>query len=597
MMESFKLNQWVNDMVLLCNPKDIHWINGTTKEYHKLMEQVIKEKKAIKLNDKIRPNSYAFFSDPMDVARVEERTFIASQYESDAGPTNHWYEPHELKKEMTKLYRGSMMGRTMYVIPFMMGPFGSKISKIGVELTDSLYVVLNMMLMTRTGDKVKSLIQQGYDFVPSLHSVGYPLKPGVKDIMWPSAPLEKKFIAHFPEEHLIWSYGSGYGGNALLGKKCLALRIASVMAREEKWLAEHMLILKVTNPQGKVKYMTGAFPSACGKTNLSMLVPTLPGWKVETIGDDIAWLWVKDDGKLYAVNPESGFFGVARGTSYKTNPNGMKTIEKNTIFTNVAMTDDGDAWWEGKDGDIPHHLIDWQGHDWYHDYDTQPAHPNGRFTVAANQSPVIAKEWEDPEGVPISAILIGGRRPNTIPLVHESLDWNHGVFMGSMMGSEMTAATLTHDIGKVRRDPFAMLPFIGYHVGDYLNHWIHMGSYMKEHERPKVFYVNWFKKDENNQFLWPGFGENSRVLKWIFERCDHQIDATLTPIGYMPKEGTLDVKGLHIKDYQMKQLFSIDSQAWHDEVLSIEQFYQTIGEKLPKALWQEVNKLKKRFAF
>ena len=593
-MKAEKLNQWIDEMIALCQPKNVHWVTGTESENQAFLDQLILEKKAIQLNPIKRPNSYAFFSDPMDVARVEERTFIASNLESDAGPTNHWRNPIELKQEMQALYKGSMHGRTMYIIPYLMGPFGCDLSKVGIEITDSLYVVVNMYLMTRVGNQVLDLIRQGKDFIPCLHSVGYPLKEGMKDVEWPSAPIEQKYIAQFPDEKLIWSYGSGYGGNALLGKKCLALRIASVMAKEEQWMAEHMLVIKVTNPKGKVKYMTGAFPSACGKTNLSMLVPTLPGWKVETVGDDIAWLWVKKDGKLYAINPEAGFFGVARGTSFKSNPNAMKTIVKNTIFTNVAITDDLDVWWEDQSKDTPQHLMDWQHHDWTPDKPYPPAHPNGRFTVSASQSPVIAKEWEDPDGVPISAILVGGRRSDTIPLIHQSLSWNHGVFMGSMMSSEITAATLSKHIGKVRRDPFAMLPFIGYHVGDYLKHWIDMGLMMSKENQPKFFYVNWFRKDQDKHYLWPGFGENSRILKWIFERCDHEVDAKLTPIGYVPNADSLDLSNLDIDINILEQLFEVNVQAWQKEVESIKDFYQTIGEKLPKALQEELQQLSNR---
>ncbi len=594
MIKGINAIEWVNEMALLCEPNDIHWVTGEEEENKAFLDQLINEHKAIKLNEKTRPNSYAFFSDPMDVARVEERTFIASLNEDDSGPTNHWREPEELKAEMKALYKGSMKGRTMYVIPFIMGPYGSPLSKIGIQLTDSLYVVVNMRIMTRVGYKVLELINQGESFVPCLHSVGYPLIEDVPDIAWPSAPIEKKYIAHFPDEELIWSYGSGYGGNALLGKKCLALRIASVMAKKEHWMAEHMLIIKVTNPEGKVKYITGAFPSACGKTNLAMLIPTIKGWKVETIGDDIAWLWVKEDGKLYAINPEYGFFGVAKGTSYKSNPNAMKTIEKNAIFTNVAITDDNDVWWEGIDYDKPNHLKDWEHHDWYAGSSAPAAHPNGRFTAYASQSPVMAPEWEDPHGVPISAILVGGRRPDTIPLVHESLNWNHGVFMGSMMGSEITAATLTKDVGKIRRDPFAMLPFIGYHVGDYLNHWLEMGKRINKKTEPKFFYVNWFRRDENGQFLWPGFGENSRVIKWIFERCDHTVDAKMTPIGYIPEKDSLDLEGIDVSEDQMNELLTVNKDQWLTEASSIEKFYQTIGRKLPTALIQELENLKKR---
>ncbi len=595
MKNSNEYTSWINEMVDLCEPDNIHVVTGEEKENEIFLQQLVAEKKALKLNESKRPNSYAFFSDPMDVARVEERTFIASQKESDAGPTNHWREPHILKDEMKHLFKGSMRGRTMYIIPFLMGPFGSKLSKVGVELTDSLYVVVNMRLMTRIGNKVLSLIENGAPFVPCLHSVGYPLDHDKKDLIWPAAPLDKKYIAQFPEEPLIWSYGSGYGGNALLGKKCLALRIASEMARHEGWLAEHMLIIKVTNPEGKIKYMTGAFPSACGKTNLAMLIPNIPGWKVETIGDDIAWLWIKDDGRLYAINPENGFFGVAKGTSCKTNPTAMKTISKNTIFTNVAITDDKDVWWEGMDGDTPKHLMDWRQQDWTIETHAPAAHPNGRFTALASQSPALAREWDNPEGVPISAILVGGRRPDTIPLVHESLSWNHGVFMGSMMGSELTSATLSNQIGKVRRDPFAMLPFIGYHVGDYLKHWIEMGEKIERKYQPKFFYVNWFKKDKLGQFLWPGFRDNSRVIKWIFERCDGIDNAIKTPIGYIPKKGSLMLDHLNIKDETIDKLFDINKDEWQREISSIEDFYQMIGSKLPHVLKHELKRLKKQF--
>ena len=597
MLPHHELLKWVNDMAKLCQPDRIHWVDGSDQENEDFLNELVSQNKALKLNPEKKPNSYAFFSDPMDVARVEERTFIASPKEEDAGPTNNWRDPVELKETMLKHYKGCMRGRTMYVIPFMMGPFGSPLSKIGIELTDSLYVVTNMRIMTRVGTKVLEELKSGKSFVPCLHSVGYPLTEGMEDVEWPAAPIEHKFISHFPEDKMIWSYGSGYGGNALLGKKCLALRIATVIAREEHWMAEHMLILKLTNPEGKVKYITGAFPSACGKTNLSMLVPTLPGWKVETIGDDIAWLWFKEDGKLYAINPEAGFFGVAKGTSYKSNPNAMKAIQKNTIFTNVAITDDQDVWWEDIDGEVPEHLMDWQKKDWHKGQNTPAAHPNSRFTVSASQSPVIAPEWENPEGVPISAILVGGRRPNTIPLVHESMSWNHGVFMGSMMGSEITAAALSNKIGMVRRDPFAMLPFIGYHVGDYLKHWLDMGKMSSYAILPRFFYVNWFKKDENGKFMWPGFGENSRILKWIFERCDETVPAELTPIGYVPKIETLDLEGLDLPRETMEKLLEVDEDLWREETKSIKSFYDTIGDKLPNALKNELIKLKQRLNY
>ncbi|MCX5774873.1 MAG: phosphoenolpyruvate carboxykinase (GTP), partial [Firmicutes bacterium] len=498
MIDYPELYDWVEEMRLLCQPEKVYWCNGSKSEYQRFIQQLVAEGKALTLNPQKRPNSYAFFSDPSDVARTEGRTFIASQKITDAGPTNNWFDPIEAKKTLSESFRGSMKGRTMYVIPFMMGPFGSPLSKIGVQLTDSLYVVVNMRLMTRMGTAVLKELGKVKSFVKCL---------------WPCAPIEKKYIVHFPEERAIWSFGSGYGGNALLGKKCLALRIASVIARDEGWMAEHMLILKITNPEGRCKYMTGAFPSACGKTNLAMLVPSLPRWKVETVGDDIAWMMLKKDGRLYAINPEYGFFGVAKGTSYQSNPNAMTAIQKNTLFTNVAITDDKDVWWEGIDGPTPAHLMDWQQKDWTPKEKTPAAHPNSRFTVMTQQCPVLAPEWENPEGVPISAILVGGRRPTTIPLVHESLSWNHGVFMGSIMGSEITAATISDQIGQVRRDPFAMLPFIGYHVGDYLKHWIDIGKKYPDNRLPKIYYVNWFRKDAEGDFLWPGFGDNSRVLK------------------------------------------------------------------------------------
>ena len=594
-MQTMKdLLSWVDEVKTLCQPDRVYWLNGSIEEEKSFYDELISTGKAIQLNPLLRPNSYAFFSDPSDVARVEKRTFIASMKAEDAGPTNNWIDPKVLKETMTKLYQGSMKGRTMYVIPYMMGPMHSEISKAGIEITDSLYVVVNMIKMTRVGNEVIEEIRQGKSFIPGLHSVGAPLKENEQDKLWPCAPMEHKYIAHFPEERLIWSYGSGYGGNALLGKKCLALRIASKIAKDEGWMAEHMLILKITNPKGEYKYILGAFPSACGKTNLSMLVPTIPGWKVETVGDDIAWIWRKKDGRLYAINPEKGFFGVAKGTSYKSNPNAMKAIEKNTIFTNVALTDQNDVWWEGIDKQKPMHLIDWQQQDHDPSMKTPAAHPNSRFTVEATESPVLAKEWDDPEGVLISAILVGGRRPKTIPLVHESLSWNHGVFMGSMMGSEITAATISDDIGKVRRDPFAMLPFIGYHVGDYLNHWIDMGKDVDQDLLPKIYYVNWFRKDASGKFLWPGFGENSRVLKWIFERTDQKASAKLTPIGYVPEEHSLDLSGLKLEKNAFKTLTKVNLNEWLKEVESIRIYYKTIGQKLPDQLMHELDELKYR---
>ncbi len=588
------LETWIKEINLLCTPDKIVIWNGTKAEYDDLVHDQISQKKAIRLNESLRPRCILFRTDPSDVARVEHRTFISTVDQRNAGPTNNWVSPIVLKPKMLELFKGSMKGRIMYVVPFSMGPIGSPFSKIGVEITDSPYVVLNMHIMTRTGKKVLSLLKKDGDFVKCLHSIGYPLAEGQEDPVWPCAPIEQKYISHFPEENMIWSYGSGYGGNALLGKKCFALRIASYQAKNENWLAEHMLILKLTSPEGEIKYITGAFPSACGKTNLAMIKPPLPGWIAETVGDDIAWLRFKEDGRLYAINPEAGFFGVASGTSWTSNPNAMKCIESDTIFTNVALTDECDVWWEDMTKEAPVHLVDWQGKDWYRGSSKKAAHPNCRFTSPARNCPSIASNWEDPEGVPIAAILFGGRRPSTIPLIHESFDFNHGVFLGSIMGSEITAATISDDIGKVRRDPFAMLPFIGYNISDYINHWLEMGKLSSQDILPKIFYVNWFRKNREGQYLWPGYGENIRVLKWIFERLDNKDNVIKSKIGYLPDLNEFDLSGLNIDSDQLKELFFVNDSEWQEEINSIREHYQLYGDLLPKELKKQLQELEKR---